>query len=190
MNRKTIFCLQLVALLAVPCGAATLSLNSGNMTAAVLFAPDFSSYSDVDIRSDATFLLSDISGPLGIFVTSDLGNPSPNSLQLGANPTFTEGGLLTFFPAAGTLSPDKSMFTVPVVGTPFTTITDPAVAAGLGITSISFSFGGIITSGPSGNLVLYNFSSLTAGTVPEPSTISLAAAGLVALALRSIRKRR
>lgn len=192
MTKKPIVWLQMLAILAVPCGAATISLNSGNMTAAVLFAPDFSSFSDVDIRSDATFLVSDSGGPLGVFITSDLGVPSPNANLLLANPGITEGGILTFFPAAGTLSADKQTFTIPVVGTPLVTITDPAVKAGLGITAVQFLFSSIIATNPDGNLALYTFQAVEQATppIPEPASVGLAAAGLLFVAMGVLRRRR
>lgn len=173
--------LPLILGMALPCSAAPIvTLNSGNMTAAVLFAPDFSSFSTVDIRSDASFLVSD-GAPLGIVLTTDLGLPAPNNLVLALNLAITQGGTLTFFPGLATFSPGNVSVSIPVVGTPLVALTEVPIQTVLALTSIQFEFTSFIFSDQlAGHLALYSFVSATGPAIPEPGTMGVAAFALVA----------
>ncbi|HEY3442713.1 MAG TPA: PEP-CTERM sorting domain-containing protein [Paludibaculum sp.] len=170
--------------------AATIQLISGNLTASILFSPDFSVVSDGDFRSTGSFLVSN-PAPVGIVQTSDGGAASPNHVIIAADFGLSEFGTLTFFPTLATFNPSKTEMTVPVVGTPGGAITKPELAAFLGVTSAKFSLLGVTPIG-GGNIATYDFTSFDPGTgspIPEPAAAGLVALGLGGLCVLRVRRR-
>jgi hypothetical protein len=177
-----------VALLALACSAVALhadpvTLSSGSLTVGVIYT-NFVPTIDVD----ASLAVLNV-GSLGTVIADTFAAPPPNPFSAVLNTGLSEAVLLTFS-LAGV---DPSFAILTATGTPFTAVTDPALAAFLAPSSFTFVANaadpGSVDLATGNGLLNYTFAIGQATPVPEPGTIALLG-GVMLLVGAQLRKRK